>query len=134
MERGSEAEQIVEQRWFVGAHGNVGGGSGDRTLSDLALVWMLAKAEAAGLAIDPGQIPMVGPANQLGRSINSYATFLGGLYARTHPIYFRPITIAAGSAQTIDDSVLSRKASDPSYNPRNDGFPRRKEFPHETHP
>ena len=63
-----------------------------------ALAWMLAKAEAAGLAIDPGQIPMVGPANQLAPIDDSYATFLGGLYARTHPIYFRPITIAAGSS------------------------------------
>jgi uncharacterized protein (DUF2235 family) len=48
----------VEQVWFRGAHGDVGGQlAGDlraRALSNIPLVWMLAKAEAAGLALPAG--------------------------------------------------------------------------------
>ncbi|WP_116132177.1 DUF2235 domain-containing protein [Tropicimonas sp. IMCC34043] len=48
----------VEQRWFPGAHGDVGGQLGGfaaaRPLSNLPLVWMLEKAEAAGLPLPDG--------------------------------------------------------------------------------
>ncbi|GAA3534613.1 DUF2235 domain-containing protein [Zobellella aerophila] len=40
----------VEQRWFIGAHANVGGGYGNDPLADLSLAWMQDKATAAGLA------------------------------------------------------------------------------------
>lgn len=36
----------VEQTWFAGAHCNVGGGYPDSGLSDLALIWMIARAQA----------------------------------------------------------------------------------------
>jgi uncharacterized protein (DUF2235 family) len=117
--------QDVEQRWFLGSHGNVGGGGADRRLSDLGLVWMQRKAIAAGLAIDPAAIPAIGPANHLARIDDSYSRFIDGLYARTHPIYFRPMHLAPGSTQAIDASVLRRRLADPFYDPRNDGFPPR---------
>jgi uncharacterized protein (DUF2235 family) len=116
-------DQSVEQRWFVGSHGNVGGGSADRRLSDLALAWMQGKAAGAGLAIDPAAIPAVAAVNQLAPIEDSYQKFLDGLYARTHPIYLRPMQLAAGSTQVIDASVLGRRAADPVYNPGNVGFP-----------
>lgn len=40
-----------QQRWFAGAHGDIGGGSRS-TLSNFALQWVLEGAEAAGLAVD----------------------------------------------------------------------------------
>jgi len=39
------AGQSVEQVWFAGAHSNVGGGYGESGLSDLALIWMIARVE-----------------------------------------------------------------------------------------
>lgn len=36
----------VEQTWFAGAHCNVGGGYPDRGLSDMALIWMIARVQA----------------------------------------------------------------------------------------
>ena len=45
-------EQVVEQVWFAGAHGNIGGGYRDSGLSDIALKWMIEKAEACGLSFD----------------------------------------------------------------------------------
>lgn len=63
----------VEQVWFRGAHGDVGGHIGDlqaaRPLSNIPLVWMAERAEAVGLALPPGwqarfpcdpKAPMVG--------------------------------------------------------------------------
>lgn len=45
--------QEVEQLWFPGVHGDVGGGRPHTSLSDGALLWMWAKAWAAGLAFEP---------------------------------------------------------------------------------
>jgi hypothetical protein len=115
--------QSVEQRWFLGAHADVGGGYDSRLLSDLALAWMQHKAMAAGLAIDPGAGPALAVDNYRGPIHDSYRDFLNGVYAKTHPEYFRSIDLSAGSTQTIDASVLARKAIDTDYMPRNAGFP-----------
>ncbi len=39
----------VEQRWFVGAHANVGGGYEDDLLAQIPLEWLMSKAIAHGL-------------------------------------------------------------------------------------
>ncbi len=44
--------QVLEQRWFSGAHSNIGGGYENTSLSDITLNWMLKKAAGAGLHID----------------------------------------------------------------------------------
>jgi hypothetical protein len=46
--------QTVEQVWFAGVHTEVGGGSSDAALSDIALLWMVEKATGCGLVIRPG--------------------------------------------------------------------------------
>jgi uncharacterized protein (DUF2235 family) len=43
----SSAMQTLEQVWFAGAHSNVGGGYPDSGLSDIAFLWMAAKAVTA---------------------------------------------------------------------------------------
>ncbi|MCB0278399.1 MAG: DUF2235 domain-containing protein [Calditrichaeota bacterium] len=42
-------DQTIEQVWFSGVHSNVGGWYDQRGLSDIALAWMMDKAESAGL-------------------------------------------------------------------------------------
>jgi uncharacterized protein (DUF2235 family) len=51
-------DQTIEQVWFTGVHSDVGGGepddvNGATALSDITLAWMLSKASALGLQIDP---------------------------------------------------------------------------------
>jgi uncharacterized protein (DUF2235 family) len=46
----------IEQVWFAGVHSNVGGGYQDTGLSDIALEWMLAKAQSRGLQVDRKRI------------------------------------------------------------------------------
>lgn len=51
-------EGAVEQVWFRGAHGDVGGQVGihpaSRPLSNIPLVWMLERLESCGLPLPPG--------------------------------------------------------------------------------
>lgn len=73
-------EGNIEQVWFRGAHGDIGGQIGDMTearpLANIPLVWMLERAEAVGLALPPGwhgrfpqdvNAPMVGTFRSWGK-------------------------------------------------------------------
>ena len=42
--------QVLEQAWFPGVHGDVGGGYAEAGLSDCSLLWMIAGAQHAGLS------------------------------------------------------------------------------------
>lgn len=42
-------EQVVEQAWFAGVHGDVGGGYAEQGLAHVTLKWMIGKAKACGL-------------------------------------------------------------------------------------
>jgi uncharacterized protein (DUF2235 family) len=48
--------QTLEQVWFSGVHCDVGGGYRDPELSEIALLWMVEKARACGLAFDPNRL------------------------------------------------------------------------------
>lgn len=43
---------VVFERWFVGGHGDVGGGYKERDLSNLALFWIADAAQHCGLKLD----------------------------------------------------------------------------------
>jgi len=43
-------QQTLEQVWFCGVHSDVGGGYVEEQVSDVALIWMIEKAKARGLA------------------------------------------------------------------------------------
>jgi uncharacterized protein (DUF2235 family) len=61
------AGQTIEQVWFSGCHGDVGGGTavagsvdaGTR-LCDITMGWMVSKAQSVGLTFDPGLIAQYG--------------------------------------------------------------------------
>ncbi len=56
-DEGSGAEgQTLEQVWFAGVHTEVGGGSSDASLSDIALRWMVRKASDCGLVFLPDRL------------------------------------------------------------------------------
>ena len=114
-------QQKLEQRWFIGAHCDVGGGYKDRRLSDLTLSWMQQKASASGLAIDAVQ---VGAKNYLGEFTDSYGKFLAGVYARKNPRHYRPMLACKFGNEVIDDSVKQRRQEDRNYEPQNNGLPK----------
>jgi uncharacterized protein (DUF2235 family) len=54
--------QTMEQVWFCGVHSDIGGGEpddlpGTTALSDITLGWMMSKASALGLQVDPAVQP-----------------------------------------------------------------------------
>jgi uncharacterized protein (DUF2235 family) len=72
-------EQLsVEQRWFIGAHANVGGGYGEDPLADLSLVWMQRKANDAGLKM---QMYHADETAWQSAPHDSFKEFLKGFYA-----------------------------------------------------
>lgn len=78
-------QQQVEQRWFCGAHANVGGGYGDDPLAELPLRWMQERALEAGLALSPVQPEA--DAHLRVAPTDSYAQFLAGNYARVNALF-----------------------------------------------
>ena len=106
----------VEQRWFVGAHSNVGGGYLNRPpdcLPKIALRWMQDKAEAAGLRLrDKVEVD----AKDCLAAVNdSYREFALGIYAFFNKPQKR--TFGKGVNETVDPSVWRRLAQDPKYRP-----------------
>lgn len=117
----SALTQTLEQRWFIGAHCDVGGGYKDRRLSDMALRWMQDKASALGLAQG---LVTVGEKNYLGADTDSYAQFIDGIYAKKNPRHYRVIGAAKFGKEIIDGSVERRRREDRAYEPQNNGLPK----------
>lgn len=114
----------VEQRWFVGAHGNVGGGgtrnpAARNPLSLLAREWIVERAVGAGLRVDPPSPPLTGE-EWAGRISDFYGGPLGRL-ARLVPgvrPHLRPVRTTIGEA--LDGTVARRwRDKQPPYRPGN---------------
>lgn len=109
-------EQVLEQVWFPGVHSDVGGGyPGNETgLSDIALKWMLEKAESCNLNFD--SIP-VNP-NPMALMHESYK----GFYTLQDK-HFRPIKFINPEKgitnESLHPSVIERYENDKNYRPQN---------------
>jgi hypothetical protein len=116
----------VEQRWFVGAHANVGGGYATDLLPQAPLQWIMKKAQSQGLAFR-NEVDLDGDALSAPLA-DSYKEFAYGLYSKvTWPLYRtigqEPDVQDNGTHvnvnESIDKSVFDRWRADPSYRPRN---------------
>jgi uncharacterized protein (DUF2235 family) len=118
----------VEQRWFVGAHANVGGGYENDLLAQIPLSWLMSKAIGHGLVFKD-QVVIDGDENTCPIH-DSLAEMVHGVYEvltfGRH--YYRPIgaePIDTGDAVTttinesIDVTVFDRWRSDATYRPKN---------------
>ena len=132
------ARTTVEQRWFPGAHANVGGGYQDDMLPDPPLKWMAERAIEVGLEFNneftsrlagagckaslPADFELRGD-EYLGPVRDSYAEFAFGLYRA-----FRVMKLAGryeremlvnGVNETIDATAHKKWAADTGYRPAN---------------
>jgi uncharacterized protein (DUF2235 family) len=117
----------VEQRWFVGAHANVGGGCESDLLAQTPLKWMMDKAAAHGLTyrreLEP-EVPKTPP-----QISDSFSEFAYGAYKWVSKPYYRPIgpdpiqssqtEMRENINETIDASVFDRWRADTTYRPAN---------------
>jgi len=105
--------QIVEQVWFAGVHSDVGGGYPETGLSDITLSWMLSKAIALGMDVDPEAVkpylPLpVDPQKAIAELHDSWNPLWGLWHHRT-----------IDPASTISNSVQVRVAEMSGYRPSN---------------
>ena len=122
-----EDGRIVEQRWFVGSHGDVGGGCEDSSLSKIPLAWMKTQAIKAGLGLrNPPAIP---DSAHLDTIYPSFDRFGSGTYRvfRNLPWvgkgrYHRSVITDRERTQVLhpclDPSVLQRWNADETYRPK----------------
>jgi uncharacterized protein (DUF2235 family) len=106
----------VEQRWFIGAHANVGGGyekDPADTLPNPPLRWIQEKARAAGLRLR--SMAAVGPEDHLAEVNDSFKEFMFGVYRAFKDPFDRPF--GSGVNETVDSSVWNRWGRDPAYRP-----------------
>ena len=113
--------QTIEQRWFIGAHCDVGGGYDNRQLADLPLRWMQEKASGLGLGLNA---VAVGSENYRGPYTDSYLEFLKGIYAKKNARHYRAIGATRFGNEVVDDSVQQRRRADRDYEPQNNGLPK----------
>jgi len=118
----------VEQRWFVGAHANVGGGYENDLLPQVSLAWLMNKAVAHGLVFndtividgDENTCPIRDSYSEMAHGIYKALTF-GNAFFR--PIGHEPIdtgdAVTTTINETIDATVFDRWRKDPTYRPQN---------------
>jgi len=130
-----EWKEKIEQRWFIGAHSNVGGGYPDNMLSNRPLYWMYKNAKAHELYM--GDFNLTHEKVHLSEEISDTYSPLMALAYKIMSLgrYFRPIdNLQKGnrsrvknnhpetindSSQTIDCTVFERMEKDPTYRTRN---------------
>lgn len=132
-----EDNENFEQRWFCGAHSDVGGGYGDDRLPDISLDWMVDKARAAGLEFSSSVEPQ--PGAWLAPINDSFRAFAGSVLSAWDKLvpgdqrFYRrigrlemPVSTVNGDRghlqavrETIDESVMKRFREDPRYRPQN---------------
>lgn len=110
------AGQRMEQVWFVGVHSNIGGGCPDSGLSDIALLWMIGKAEERGLAFNPDGLMGSYRPDPLGTLVDSRT----GIF-RLWPPARRQIGGRPNANEAVHQSVRQRldQARNPLYQPTN---------------
>ncbi|MHA7775533.1 phospholipase effector Tle1 domain-containing protein [Roseibium sp. M-1] len=121
--KGCDPDQTLEQRWFPGAHGNVGGSYGNDGMANCALHWIVEKAVALGLAVDEKFL----------RKYRSYPQdTMGETYTRLYQTIdrirfryekgIRPLTgYPPGANLSIDPCAIKRLCSNPDRHPTMSG-------------
>jgi hypothetical protein len=118
----------VEQRWFVGAHADVGGGYENDLLAQIPLQWLMQKTQLHGLTYKD-TVNIDGDESQTAVH-DSFAEMLGGVYrlCKLGRLFYRTIgatAVLSGDKttttinETIDATVFDRWRNDPTYRPAN---------------
>ncbi len=113
----SNLSGVVEQVWFAGRHQNVTGGRRDCRLSDIALHWMISKAEEQGLEFDPEKVEELTSPDPMGTiapaSLNHRVRLRKPGYAESQ---FARKQMAG--AEKIHHTVFEKQDADEEYSPK----------------
>jgi uncharacterized protein (DUF2235 family) len=114
----SSGQRSVEQRWFPGAHANVGGGYEDDMLPDLPLAWIAAEASKLGLDVHPNLVTLDGSEHRSAVR-DSYREFMGGWWSRIRRQRHLRRIGATVVNERIDPSAFRKWQTEPGYRPEN---------------
>jgi len=117
---------FIEQRWFSGAHANVGGGYRSDLLPNRPLKWIYDKSVKCGLAFRCAF--EITDEDYKTKPVDSYALFLGGLwkvltFGRRYIRWVQsdPVLKAKGRVRTVNEridwSIFERWKRDTTYRP-----------------
>lgn len=115
-QQANSKNQVLEQVWFPGVHSDVGGGypENETGLSDIALQWMLGKAQSCNLNFDPITIKP----NSMAATHETYQGFY-----KLQPRLFRPIAFdepnRGNTNESLHPSVMERYKNDKNYRSKN---------------
>jgi len=112
-----ESRQSLEQRWFAGAHANVGGGYDEDSLFIRPLHWLLSEAN---LTID-WKVTLPTPAFYASTPHSPLDEDAMGAFYLTQWLkpFSRKVCLTDESVQTIDYTVFERLIGNASYRPEN---------------
>ncbi|GGH93399.1 DUF2235 domain-containing protein [Arthrobacter liuii] len=108
--------QRLEQVWFTGTHGDVGGGNRSTSLSDIALEWIVDRARSCGLVFRPDAFTDIA-LEQAGDWAPIQESRTG--FWRLLPAYVRPMGTTDPAHERVSESALKRHEDDPNYRPPN---------------
>jgi Uncharacterized alpha/beta hydrolase domain (DUF2235) len=105
--------QVLEQVWFAGVHSEVGGGTDDSALSDIAFLWMAEQATAAGAVLRDGWLGSGVPDLEVPAPAPNYAGPLRqsrhGVWDRIHPLHrLTSPEIRRAANQSVSSSARRR--------------------------
>ncbi|QXX76133.1 DUF2235 domain-containing protein [Methylovirgula sp. HY1] len=121
----------VEQRWFCGSHGDVGGGGYNDLAAQIPLKWLMSKAKLHGLAfrqdivVDPEAYDAALDDSFRDKDFTDILQEVVLQHGMRHwrPIARAPeprtITIIHTINESIDKSVFDRCRTNPTYRPQN---------------
>lgn len=105
--------QTLEQVWFAGVHSEVGGGSRSAALSDIALMWMIGRAQACGLTLDPSRLESPLPSG-IGAAVSpdwsgAIVDSRAGLWSAMHAYHrLRELPVGDAPGQAMSSSAIRR--------------------------
>ncbi|GAA0780920.1 DUF2235 domain-containing protein [Roseibium denhamense] len=111
----SPAGQTIEQVWFAGAHGGVGGGKKVDGLSNITFHWMCSKAVKHGIALE---WDYVGHQDRKPNLMDPVENDLKGVYRRL-PLFKRTVLADGYVGQSVHPTVDEKLEKDPGYRPDN---------------
>jgi uncharacterized protein (DUF2235 family) len=112
--------QTIEQCWFSGAHGDIGGSYHEQELADISLAWIQQKSLEAGLWIEKHSMPQ--KPNPFGPLHDSFVECLGGFRKWFHSRFYRPVMQTGTNTETLDESIRVRLLHNSEYRPNNEGL------------
>lgn len=115
----ARSHQTMEQRWFAGAHANVGGGYGRDALFQRPLRWLHDEAVGLGLQSRPSRVRKLGDEFYASAPRNPLDEIGYGAYHLLQKCkrHVRAMSFGGPTQECIDYTVLERWLWTPSYEP-----------------